>query len=290
MNYYNENNREAAEWLRELIKAGHIAPGVVDERSIVDVQPCELEEFCQCHFFAGIGGWSYALRLAGWPDDQPVWTGSCPCQPFSVAGKRKAENDERHLWPAFRRLISERKPAIIFGEQVASADGRIWLTGVRADMEKLGNAVGAADLCVAGISAPHIRQRLYWMANAIGSKRRPPTKVGGNVDHGENARWEKENGGHSICGKIFDGVVNADGYHSHWWSGRLQVGRNCIEAEIERGGRKYSAQWRIKPGLPLLADGVPGRVAQLCGFGNAINPWLAAEFIQAAIEAVGMTV
>jgi hypothetical protein len=108
--YYNEIDPYAAQWLRNLVAAGHIAPGDVDERSIVDVQPDDLRGYTQCHFFAGIGGWSYALRLAGWPDDRPAWTGSCPCQPFSAAGKQRGSEDERHLWPAFFRLISECRP------------------------------------------------------------------------------------------------------------------------------------------------------------------------------------
>jgi hypothetical protein len=74
--YYNEHDPFAAAWLRELIKAGQIALGEVNERSIEDVLPSELKRFTQCHFFAGIGVWSYALRQAGWPDDRPVWTGS----------------------------------------------------------------------------------------------------------------------------------------------------------------------------------------------------------------------
>jgi len=78
--YYNEFDPKAAAWLRELIKAGLIADGEVDERSIVDVRAVDLRGFRQCHFFAGIGGWSYALRLAGWSDDRAAWTGSCPCQ------------------------------------------------------------------------------------------------------------------------------------------------------------------------------------------------------------------
>lgn len=85
--YYNEIDPFAAQWLRNLIAAGHIADGVVDERSIEDIVPQELEGFTQCHFFAGIGVWSLALRRAGWSDEWPVWTGSCPCQPFSAAGK-----------------------------------------------------------------------------------------------------------------------------------------------------------------------------------------------------------
>ena len=117
--YYNEIDPFAAAWLRELIAHGVIANGIVDERSIVEVQPDDLKEYTQCHFFAGIGVWSYALRQAGWTDDRPVWTGSCPCQPFSTAGKRKGSEDERHLWPEFRRLISECRPVTVFGEQVA---------------------------------------------------------------------------------------------------------------------------------------------------------------------------
>ena len=85
MNYYNEFDPFAAAWLRKLIEAGLIPNGEVDERSIINVQPDELRGYDQCHFFAGIGGWSHALRLAGWPDDRQIWTGSCPCQPFSVA-------------------------------------------------------------------------------------------------------------------------------------------------------------------------------------------------------------
>src|SRR5689334_6724883 len=121
MNYYNENDPKAAAWLRELIKHGHIAAGEVDERSIADVKPGDLAGFVQCHFFAGIGIWSYALRLAGWPDDREVWTGSCPCQPFSAAGKQEGISDERHLWPEWFRLIKDCFPAVIFGEQVAAS-------------------------------------------------------------------------------------------------------------------------------------------------------------------------
>ena len=162
--YYNEIDPFAAAWLRELIKAGAIAPGDVDERDIRDVKPDDLRGYTQCHFFAGIGVWSYALRRAGWADDRPVWTGSCPCQPFSAAGKRAGQSDERHLWPHWHHLIRECRPAIVLGEQVASKDGLGWLDLVSADLEGEGYAIGASDLCAAGVGAPHIRQRLYWCA------------------------------------------------------------------------------------------------------------------------------
>ena len=165
--YYNEIDPFAAQWLRNLIDAGHIAPGDVDERSIVDVRPADLAGYTQCHFFAGIGVWSYALRRAGWPDERPVWTGSCPCQPFSAAGKGAGFDDERHLWPHFHYLISKLRPPVVFGEQVASKDGLAWLDLVQADLEGTGYACGAVDTCAAGFGAPHIRQRLYWVAERL---------------------------------------------------------------------------------------------------------------------------
>jgi DNA (cytosine-5)-methyltransferase 1 len=179
--YYNEIDPKAAAWLRELIKQGHIADGVVDDRSIVDVTPDELRGFTQCHFFAGIGVWSYALRSAGWADDRPVWTGSCPCQPFSAAGARGGFDDQRHLWPHWHHLISQCRPSVVFGEQVASKDGLGWLDLVHADMEATGYAFGAADLCAAGVGAPHIRQRLWFVgladAEDAGSSHRRPRPV-----------------------------------------------------------------------------------------------------------------
>lgn len=196
--YYNDFNPHACEWARNLIKAGLVSDGLVDCRSITEVQPSDLKEFTQCHFFSGILGWPLALRLAGWPDDRPVITGSCPCPPFSSAGKKKAcpeckfreviphprktgifacvecahewFADGRHLWPEMHRIVSglagPLSEAPVFGEQVGGADGLIWLAGVRTTLEELGRAVGAADLCGASVGAPHIRQRLFWMAHA----------------------------------------------------------------------------------------------------------------------------
>jgi len=168
--YYNEIDSFAAQWLRNLIAAGHIADGDVDQRSIVDVLPGDLSGYTQAHFFAGIGGWSLALRLAGWADDRPVWTGSCPCQPFSVAGKGIGEADPRHVWPIWFRLIREHRPCVVLGEQVAAAIGRGWYDDVADDLEREGYAVAAAVLPAAGVGAPHIRDRLWFVADASASR------------------------------------------------------------------------------------------------------------------------
>ena len=164
--YYNEIDGAAAQWLRNLIEAGHIAPGIVDTRSIEDVHPSDLRGFTQCHFFAGIGVWSHALRNAGVPDSRSLWTGSCPCQPFSAAGAGAGLADERHLWPAFHHLIKECSPAVVFGEQVASKAAEPWIDALQIDMEALGYGVAAIAFPSSSVGAPHIRDRLYWVADA----------------------------------------------------------------------------------------------------------------------------
>ncbi|MGU3495913.1 DNA cytosine methyltransferase [Xanthobacteraceae bacterium A53D] len=201
--YYNEIEPYAAEWLRNLIAAGLIAPGDVDERSIVDVRPDDLRGYAQCHFFAGVGVWSYALRRAGWPDDRPVWTGSCPCQPFSSAGKGGGFDDERHLWPAMHHLISQCRPDVVFGEQVASKDGLAWLDLVQADLEGSGYAGGAVDLCAAGVGAPHIRQRLWWVAERL----EHASRDGRQQWRAEPSGWRSAGG----CGAIGLANVHGDG-------------------------------------------------------------------------------
>lgn len=292
MNYYNENDTNAASRLRALISAGLIPPGHVDQRSIADVRPADLAGFVQCHFFAGIGGWPEALRLAGVRPDVPLWTGSCPCQPFSSAGKRKGTADERHLWPVFRDLIAECRPSIVLGEQVASADGRAWLDVVRAEMEALGYAVGAADLCAAGVGAPHIRQRLYFigMADAV---REQQHRCGNERERG----WVEP----AICrslGRMAD--ANGDGCEPR--AGNDPAARHgnpapstCIDGNAHEANGFWrdadwlwcrDARWRpVESGTFPLAHGLPGRVAHLRGYGNAIVPQVAATFIRAALTA-----
>jgi site-specific DNA-cytosine methylase len=162
--YYNDTDEYCCNWLANLMLAGLIPEGDIDQRSIRDVTPGDLRGYTQCHFFAGLGGWSNALRRAEWPDDRQVWTGSCPCQPFSVAGKQKGFDDERHLWPAFAKLIAERRPSVVFGEQVTGASA--WLNFVRSDLEALDYAVGAMPIQAASADADHFRDRYFFVADS----------------------------------------------------------------------------------------------------------------------------
>lgn len=354
--YYNEFDPHAAAWLRELIKAGEIAPGDVDERSITDVNPTELLGYTQLHFFAGIGGWSRALRLAGIGDDVRIVTGSCPCQPFSSAGKGDGFDDPRHLWPHFFRIIQHLRPARVVGEQVASPDALVWWDAVCTDLEGSGYAGWAADLCSAGIGAPHIRQRLYWVANSNSRKCNRLPDGEERLSYGAPARWEQGDGelerGEPI-GRLADprqvgreplsgagqhreerdaeprggvrGVADAEGFGRRKECPDAGGGR---EGDITQGrasghgagGGNFrtgpldsirrdadwlhcrDGRWRpVKPGLVPLVDGLPrgvvpssrtgmafdpdktaeARAMRLKGYGNAIDPELAAMFLRA---------
>lgn len=160
-NYYNDSDPFICEWARHLIKEGLVPDGEVDCRSISDVSPDDIVGFTQCHFFCGILGWSLALRLAGWADDREVWTGSCPCQPYSAAGKGLGDADPRNLWPDFYRLIRECRPNVVFGEQVPNLE---WADIVWGDMENIGYSFWPKVLRADCAGADHERRRLYWSA------------------------------------------------------------------------------------------------------------------------------
>lgn len=263
--YYNEIEPYAAQWLRNLIAAGHIAPGDVDERSIEDVHPDDLKPYTQCHFFAGVGVWSLALRRAGWPDDRPVWAGSCPCQPFSSAGEGLGFDDDRHLWPDFAWHIRERSPGVILGEQVASKDAEPWLDVVQADLEAMEYAFGAVAFPAAGVGAPHIRDRTYWLANHHSNRR---AKASRNRVHHQEHHPEP-------CGSA-GRLEYADGQGSQGRprgaapeGARIALsGGNGGLANSQRGHASEPAGQRARPGNPQG----PGSPSQLEGRSALLDP------------------
>jgi DNA (cytosine-5)-methyltransferase 1 len=258
--YYNEFDPFAAEWLRELIKDGLIADGIVDERSITEVLPSDLEGFTQCHFFAGIGGWSVALKLANWPDNRPVWTGSPPCQPFSVAGNNKGTDDDRHLWPVFFNLIKKQKPSTVFGEQVAAAIKSGWFDDLQKDLEAEDYASAMVVLPACSVGSPQKRDRLWFVADTIpmGNTKQPRLEGHTRTSNGKSRREEE---------------VRSSSETGFWDESAIAYCRD----------RKYRPI-PTEPSLFPLADGASNRMGILRGAGNAIVPQVAAEVIKAFMD------
>ena len=291
MNYYNEFDPFAAAWLRELINDKLIPEGEVDERSIIDVDGKDLKGFTQCHFFAGIGGWSYALKLAGWSADRPVWTGSPPCQPFSVAGNKKGQDDERHLWPHFFDLIRECKPPTVFGEQVAAAIRTGWFDDLQTDMENEGYATAMAVLPACSVGAPHKRERLFFVAHSDGLRHKGQGELRRPISPEANEHRE-------VNRAINDGSQCKPLAHSidQRSQGRQEIGREWAECEPRERSQIWddtgsstvfvecrdgkTRQIPTEPALFPLANGISNRVGLLRGAGNAIVPQVAAEVIK----------
>ena len=289
--YYNEIDPYCVRWLRNLIYAGLLPFGIVDDRSIEDVTPQDLRGFGACHFFAGLGGWPLALQLAGWPHEKKIWTGSCPCQPFSAAGKGGGFADERHLWPMWHWLIGQCRPDLVLGEQVEGPAGRAWLDLVATDLEGHGYAFGTAVFPAAGVGAPQIRHRTYWAAR----------RMAGAMQSGRAERWA-ESGDRQIARSGGAGGVDSAASPRHvgalggaegasWDEARLRLlgeGRATGRPSPVNGFWRASDwlycrgdKWRpVEPGTFPLASGAPARVGRLRAYGNAICVPQAVAFLK----------
>lgn len=315
VHYYNEWDKGAAAWLRELINNKLIPYGYVDERSITEVTPSDLEGFTQCHFFAGIGGWPLALQLAGVPTSTRLWTGSPPCQPFSTAGKQLGQFDERHLAPVFLNLVSKCRPPVLFGEQVAAAIGKSWMCDLQTHLEGEDYAVGFAVLPACSVGAPHKRDRLFFGAHnlAHANNARPQGR------EGMSERADQQSAGTgSLAGELAYPAVHgqscAEG-PAYFRRMEQQSGRTegtdereqfTAECSAEPGRMVWTpsdpyrsfwsdADWLgcrdgkfrpVEPGTFPLANGIPARVGRLRGYGNAIVPQVAAEFVKAFMGSI----
>jgi DNA (cytosine-5)-methyltransferase 1 len=171
-----------------------------------------------------------------------IITGGYPCQPFSLAGSRQGEKDDRHLWPPMLEIIKRARPSWVLAENVV---GHITMgiDQVLADLESEGYAATAVVIPACAVDARHRRERVWIVANAKSIGR----------DHGDDGQLLRQGAGE----------VNAPA------SASRAVGR------MEAGG------WEDEPAVDRVAHGIPNRVDRIRGLGNAIVPQVAAEILRA---------
>ena len=265
--FLNEWDNYAASWLRSLSNSGEIPKCEVSEKSITDLSPSDLKDFDQCHFFAGIGGWLLSLKWAGMDFIPGVWTGSPPCQPFSVAGKKEGIKDERHLAPVWFELIKSQKPSAIFGEQVASAISHGWIDELFRLLEGEGYSCAFAVLSGYVVGAPHKRDRIFFGAIKVADA----SKVYGTWKQHRESRQRKGDEPKKLQIGPSDFVSGFDQWEDY---------------EVHTS--EYDHKDRIcKPGIPLLVNGIPGTMGAISGYGNAIIPQVGAFFIENFMHSVG---
>ena len=203
--------------------------------------------------------------VKGKEGDADVIVGGFPCQPMSVAGKRRGTDDDRYLWPEMFRLIREIKPQFVIGENVKNIvniqDGVVFET-VCTDLESEGYEVQSFNIPAAGVGAPHRRERIWIVANTHSSNQRTRKK----------SKQQERNTSRECFSNSseYDANTNSEGLQRLWSEHKL---RNSKE-EKQTSGNSW---WSVEPNVGRVAHGVPGRVHRLKGLGNAIVPQIAKE-------------
>jgi DNA (cytosine-5)-methyltransferase 1 len=267
--------------------------------------------------FSGIGGFALAANWAGfetvvfcekdkycqkvlkkhWPDvpiiedihefngkDYPnttLLTGGFPCQPFSIAGKRKGNSDNRALWPQMFRIIQESKPTWVIGENVIGFTS-LGFDETITDLESEGYKVITFNIPACACDAPHIRQRLWIVAHS--------NRKSSRMEKYRSCRQRRENPDilqpevlqqkhRESCAK----GITTDG---------CDVPNNNSPRELQQKGIKSnewgwisdSSWWSPEPNVGRVAHGIPSRVDRLKALGNAIVPQVAYQILKGIAE------
>jgi len=237
--------------------------------------------------FAGIGGFDLGLERAGmeirWQVENNLWCqrvlakhwpnvtrygdikqvdwhtiepvdlvcGGFPCQPFSLAGKRKGFDDDRYLWPEVVRCLDAVRPTWFLGENVPGII-KVALDQVCADLEALGYTVQAFNIPACAVDAAHQRKRIWIVAHAArelpygtgtrGGWGLESTDSGETVSDAQRERSQGQRPEHELCSL----------------SRQIQISRD--------------SWWEPEPSVGRVAHGVPSRVDRLRGLGNAVVP------------------
>lgn len=268
---------------------------------------CERDEFCQKVLHKH---WPAApivddifrfdgTRHAG----ATLLTGGFPCQPYSCAGKKMGNEDDRALWPEMFRVIIECRPRWVVAENVPGIVDMA-LDGVLSDLENQGYEVGTMVIPACAVNAPHIRKRVWIVAHHEsqpngeyhGEPRKQQIQQSG-ISHGENVvanpksvgsesprteKPESQGAERADGGRTF--VANPDSPPKN----RPAIARRqCRRGQLEPGlgGMAHGLPGRMdghfdeEPNIPRIATGIPDRAARLRALGNSIVPQVAYQII-----------
>lgn len=223
---------------------------------------CERDEFCQ------------KVLRKHWPDVRifddvrtidtnelpriELLHGGYPCQPFSTAGNRRGEADERHMWPHMLRVVQELKPRWFVGENV-KGHITLGLDTVCDDLEREGYTVRAVCIPACAIGSVHRRERVFVLAHATSNGRNEGTASGGDVSPDDARRQEEQA------------------------KGCQHEGCRGLRLELDWRGREVGG-WGAEPPAIRVDAGLPNRVDRNRALGNSVSPQQAYPIFAAIAE------
>ena len=227
-----------------------------------------------------------------------IITGGYPCQPFSIAGRQKGEQDPRHVWPEMFRLVKELRPTWVIGENV-SGHIKLGLDTVLENLESEGYSARAFSISASSIGAVHQRERVWILAHSgctqhegafFGSQDEDETRketankferssetshldvadTEGIVSNGREHRQHTEEGDtEGQARRESSNVAHTDieGLEGRWSQCELREGQ-------EEGQIGWSQWWESEPSVGRVAHGVSKRVDRLKSLGNSLVPMI----------------
>ena len=263
---------------------------------------CDYEPFCQkvlrkhweeVPIYGDIKELTYEKLRADGIDQIDIITGGYPCQPFSVAGNKKGEQDPRHLWPEYFRLVKECRPTWVIGENVGGHI-KLGLDTVLKDLESEGYSTRTFSISAASIGANHKRERVWIVANSNKGR------CSSFLDKGSSNQKNKRGENNSEQSSSIKDVANSNDRLSNGKNEEVRTGRNTfnngssdlgnsdnkrqqeqwnpesipktIKRETERPSTERSSWWEVEPNVGRVVNGIPKRVDRLKSLGNSLIP------------------
>jgi DNA (cytosine-5)-methyltransferase 1 len=291
---------------------GGFSLGLESAGLVETVAFCDFDKYCQQVLnknFPGVPVYGDVKELnheklkADGIDQVDIITGGYPCQPFSVAGRKKGEQDPRHVWPEMFRLIKELRPTWVIGENVGGHI-KLGLDSVLENLESEGYSARTFSISASSIGANHQRERVWIVANSgrsVGGKQSPRNSKSIGCWSFETPEWStdtdqiaRSSEGAEIMAdsdkmqrqllrgqqseqreETFEGTSNGSGTSNDFSdsdSSRLEEQWRSFTTKEENQASQCGRWWDIEPDVGRVAHGVPKRVDRLKCLGNSVVP------------------